>query len=183
LNRVRDDARAIAPALGMERAFDDLNRTIRLLLNSHTRGHLGTWQGRLVAQGTPVDAERLARFEALAAALRTTALPTIRDVAPGGDAKVHFAFIESYFSNYVEGTRFSIEEAEGIVLRNAIVPGRSKDSHDILGVFNQAMRAGTRDSVPPPDAAFVAGLQERHRAMLERRPEANPGGMRPAKSS
>ncbi len=135
MNRVRDDARAIAPALGMERAFDDLNRTIRLLLNSHTRGHLGTWQGRLVAQGTPVDAKRLARFEALATALRTTALPTIRDVAPGGDAKVHFAFIESYFSNYVEGTRFSIEEAEGIVLRNAIVPGRSKDSHDILGVF------------------------------------------------
>ena len=146
-----------------------------LLLNTHKKGQLRTRQGRLVAQGTPVDTERLARFEMLATALRTAVLPTIRDVAPEGDAKVHFAFIESYFSNYVEGTRFSIEEAEGIVLRNAIVPGRPKDSHDILGVFNQAMRPGTRDSVPPPDAAFVAGLRERHRAMLERRPEASPG--------
>lgn len=85
---------------------------------------------------------------------------------------------ESYFSNYVEGTKFSIEEAEGIVLRNAIVPRRPRDSHDVLGVFNQAMRAGTRDSVPPPEAAFVAGLQERHRTMLDRRPEANPGELK-----
>jgi hypothetical protein len=50
--------------------------------------------------------------------------------------------------------------------------------HEALVVFNQAMRAGTRDSVPPPDAAFVAGLQERHRTMLERRPEANPGELK-----
>jgi len=122
----------------------------------------------------------MARFEMLATALRTAVLPSIQDVAPEGDAKLHFAFIESYFSNYVEGTKFSIEEAEGIVLRNAIVPGRPKDSHDVLGVFNQALRAGTRDSVPAPDAAFVAGLQERHRAMLERRPEANPGELKTA---
>jgi hypothetical protein len=162
----------------MEKAFDDLNRTIGLLLNTHKQGQFRTRQGQLVAQGTPVDTERMARFELLATALRTAVLPTIRSVAAEGDAKVHFAFIESYFSNYVEGTKFSIEEAEGIVLRNAIVPGRPKDSHDVLGVFNQALRAGTRDSVPPPDAAFVAGLQERHRTMLERRPEANPGELK-----
>lgn len=57
----------------------------------------------------------------------------------------------------------------------AIAPGRPQDFHDVLGVFNQALRAGSRDSGSPPDAAFVAGLQERHRARLERRPEANPG--------
>lgn len=178
LNQVRDAARALAPALGMEKAFDDLNGTIGLLLNTQKRGRLRTRQGKLVAQGTPEDSERMARFELLATALRSAVLPTISDVAPEGDAKVHFALIESYFSNYVEGTKFSIEEAEGIVLRNAIIPGRPKDSHDVLGVFNQAMRAGTRDSVPPPDAAFVAGLQERHRTMLERRPEANPGELK-----
>jgi len=178
LSQVRDAARALAPVLGMEKAFDDLNGTIGLLLNTHKKGRLRTRQGKLVAQGTPEDSERMARFELLATALRSAVLPTISDVAPGGDAKVHFALIESYFSNYVEGTKFSIEEAEGIVLRNAIIPGRPKDSHDVLGVFNQAMRAGTRDSVPPPDAAFVAGLQERHRTMLERRPEANPGELK-----
>ena len=175
LNQLRDAARAIAPALGMEKAFDELNRTVGLLLKSHQQGQLRTRRGQLFAQGTPVDAERMARFELLATALRTAVLPAIRDVAPHGEAKIHFTFIESYFSNYVEGTKFSIEEAEGIVLRNTIVPGRPKDSHDVLGVFNQAMRAGTRDSVPAPDAAFVVGLMDRHLSMLERRPEANPG--------
>jgi Fic/DOC family len=178
LNQVRDAARALAPAMAMDKAFDELNRTVGLLLKTRQQGQLRTKLGQLVAQGTPVDAERLARFELLATALRTAVLPTIADVAPDGDARVHFAFIESYFSNYVEGTKFSIEEAEGIVLRNTIVVGRPKDSHDVLGVFHQALRAGTRDSVPAPGAAFVAGLQERHRAMLERRPEANPGELK-----
>ncbi len=178
LNQVRDAARALAPALGTEKAFDELNRTVGLLLKTHQKGQLRTRRGQLVAQGTPVDAERMARFELLATELRTAALPTIHDVAPDGDAKIHFAFIESYFSNYVEGTKFSIEEAEGIVLRNTIVPGRPKDSHDVLGVFNLAVRPGTRDSVPAPGAAFVAGLQHRHQAMLDRRPEANPGALK-----
>ncbi len=178
LNLVRDAARALAPALGAEKAFDELNATVGLLLNTHQKGQLRTKGGQLVAQGTPVDAERMTRFELLATALRTAVLPVIPDIAPDGDAKVHWAFVESYFSNYVEGTRFSIEEAEGIVLRNTIVPDRPKDSHDVLGVFNQAVRAGTRDSVPPPEAAFVAGLQDRHRAMLERRPEARPGELK-----
>ena len=178
LNQVRDAARALAPTLAMDKAFDELNRTVGLLLKTRQKGQLQTRLGQLVAQGTPIDAERLARFDLLATALRTAVLPTIADVAPDGDARVHFAFIESYFSNYVEGTKFSIEEAEGIVLRNTIVAGRPKDSHDVLGVFNQALRAGTRDSVPAPGAAFVAGLQERHRAMLERRPEANPGELK-----
>lgn len=178
LNAVRDAARAIAPALGADKAFDALNEMVGLLLRTHQRGQLRTRAGQLVAQGTPVDAERMARFELLAAALRTAVLPSIEDVAPDGAAKVHFAFVESYFSNFVEGTRFSIEEAEGIVLRNAIVPARPKDSHDILGVFHHAVRTGTRDSIPAPGAAFVVGLKDRHRAMLERRPEAHPGELK-----
>lgn len=178
LNQVRDAARPLATALGAQGAFEKLNEVIGLLLNTHQRGELRTRAGQLVSRGTPVDSERMARFELLASALRSTVLPVIRDVAPEGHAKLHAAFIESYFSNYVEGTKFSIEEAKDIVLRNAIVKGRPKDSHDVLGVFHQALNAGTRDSVPPPGTAFVAGLQERHRAMLGRRPEANPGELK-----
>lgn len=178
LNQIRDAARQLVSQLPSPDAWQQLDQIIGLLLSTRQEGKLHTRAGRLVARGTPVDAERMARFELLAAALRTTVLPVLPDVAPRGEAKLHFAFVESYFSNFVEGTRFSIEEAEGIVLRNAMVTGRPKDSHDVLGVFNLAMNAGTRDSVPAPDAAFVAGLQERHRLMLERRPEAHPGELK-----
>lgn len=178
LNRIRDEARTLAQSLEAADAFKILDAMIGALLKTHSRGELKTKLGNLVALGMPADSERLYRFELLAMALRSSVLPNIPDGASTGDAKIHFAFLESYFSNYVEGTKFSIEEAEGIVLRNQIVASRPKDSHDILGVFNQVMQAGSRDTLPAPDAAFISGLQQRHYAMLSRRPESMPGELK-----
>ena len=178
LNRVRDKARALAPLLGAEREFKQLDSLVGALLGTHAKGLLRTRMGRLVAAGTPVDALRMARFNVLADALRGATLPRIPDHAAGGPAQINFAFIESYFSNYVEGTRFSIEEARDIVLFNRIMQSRPKDSHDVLGVFAIANHADYRATVPAPGAAFVAGLLERHRLMLANRPEANPGALK-----
>ena len=178
LNRVRDNAREIAPAMGAESAFNELNVLISALLKTHSQGVLKTKSGQLIVKGTPTDTERQFRFEVLASALRTTPLPRIKEIAGDGQEKINFAFIESYFSNYVEGTRFSIEEAQGIVLRNQIIESRPKDSHDILGVFNQATQSSFRDTLPPPGSGFLTGLQERHRTMLSRRPEASPGELK-----
>ncbi|WP_328807221.1 Fic family protein [Paraburkholderia elongata] len=178
LNQVRDRARALADPLDATASFDVLNRIIGALLSTHSKGVLKTKAGLAIAQGTPIDMERIDLFSTLATALRTAILPDITDVAAQGSARIHFAFLESYFSNYVEGTRFSVEEAEGIVLRNQIVAQRPKDSHDILGVFNLAYRAETRAAVPPVGDDFVDLLQERHRVMLERRPEVDPGHLK-----
>lgn len=172
LNRVRDDARAIAPLLGAD--FDTLNALISALLGTYTRGTLTTRAGMLVANGTPADAERITRLGILADALRTTPVPAYPDVAELDPARTHAAFLESYFSNFVEGTRFSIEEAEDIALHNKIVPNRPKDSHDIIGVFKLALHPHYRSSLPAP-ADILDGLRERHHLMLERRPEATPG--------
>lgn len=48
--------------------------------------------------------------------MRNTPMPRIDERVPPGVARHHFAFIESYFSNYVEGTKFAIEEARDIVI-------------------------------------------------------------------
>ena len=127
LNRLRDEARALAPQLNATNAFETLNHVIGALLGTHACGELQTKAGQMVAQGTPVDTACLERLEALAAALRSKVLPTIQDVAGSGTAKVNFALLEAYFSNYVEGTKFSIDEAVEIVLRDKIVPTRPKD--------------------------------------------------------
>ena len=178
LNRVRDHARQLAGALDANKEFKALDSMIGALLGTRAKGRLKTRMGRLVAAGTPADAERMTRFNLLADALRNAVLPAIPDVAAGGAAKVHFAFLESYFSNFVEGTKFSIEEAQDIVLRNRIVKSRPKDSHDVLGVFAIANHAGFRDTLPAPGEAFVAGLRDRHKRMLSTRPEANPGELK-----
>ena len=175
LNRLRDDARALAPALGKEAEFAALDRIVAALLGTHSKGELRTKAGQLVAQGTPVDRERLQRVELLAGELRRAVLPKLRDVAADGLAKRNFAFFESYFSNFVEGTKFSVEEAEGIALQNRLVEAPPKDSHDIVGVFKLALDSPTRDTVPAPGAAFVEGLRQRHAQMLDRRPEVSPG--------
>jgi len=117
----------------------------------------------------------MARFETLAAKLRTAVLARRPAVAVNEPARSSFAFLEAYFSNYVEGTEFAIEEARDIALLGRIVEQRPKDSHDILGVFRLALHSPGRDAVPPFGADFPVELSRRHGQMLEKRPEINPG--------
>lgn len=125
LNEVRDSAAALAHALNADKPLEELRRIIEALLGTHSKGELKTRAGQAVAKGTPVDAERMYRFEVLAACLRAEPLPRIESSITG-QARQNFAFIESYFSNYVEGTRFDIEQARDIVMRQVIVPNRPK---------------------------------------------------------
>lgn len=175
LNRIRDDARTLVEPLGFKAQFGKLDKLIGALLASHAGGILKTKEGKLIAKGAPVDSERMARFDVLAAELRTMALARCFAVAVNEPARSHFAFLEAYFSNYVEGTEFAIEEARDIALEGRIVEQRPKDSHDILGVFRLALESPCRDTVPPFGADFPAELARRHAQMLEKRPEINPG--------
>lgn len=175
LNEIRDQAVALADPLGLTDDESTLRTIIGALLGTHKRGELKTLDGQMMAQGTPVDKQRMERFEALAAHLRNAVLPDIPNGVQAGRARHHFAFIESYFSNYVEGTKFDIDEARAIVLNNKLVESRPKDSHDILGVFRLATTTPFRDSPPAMGQDFLAGLETWHEEMLRMRPEANPG--------
>lgn len=175
LNRIRDDARALVEPLGFKDQFKKLDELIGALLATRADKVLKTKEGKLVAKGTPVDPERIARFEALATKLRSIVLPYRPALATNEPARSHFAFLEAYFSNYVEGTEFAIEEARDIALEGRIVERRPEDSHDILGVFRLALQSPGRDTVPPLGADFPAELARRHAQMLEKRPESGPG--------
>jgi len=175
LDQIRDAARELSGPLGLEQEFTKLDAIIGALLTTRAASALKTKEGRLVARGTPVDAGRLARFEILASRLRADPLPRRAAVATTDPARSNFAFLESYFSNYVEGTEFAIEEARDIALQGRIVEQRPKDSHDLLGVFKLASQSPWRDTVPPLGADFPAELARRHGLMLAERPEASPG--------
>jgi hypothetical protein len=175
LNRVRDAARDLAGPLGLEAEFKKLDATVGALLATQEAGVLKTKEGRLVAKGTPVDTARLARFEILASCLRIETIPRREAVVTAEPARSNFAFLESYFSNYVEGTEFAIEEARDIALRGRIIERRPKDSHDVLSVFRLALESPWRDTVPPFGADFPAELARRHERMLAQRPESSPG--------
>ena len=178
LNEIRDAAKLLAPLMGMEKELATLQTLIGALLGTHACGKLKTKEGQLVALGKPVDKIQQERMEILAAYLRTASLPEIKDIASSGMAKIHSALIESYFSNYVEGIKFDIHEAEEIVLQDKIIPSRPKDSHDVLGVFRLALNSPTRNAPPPPGEEFFNSLKQWHEQMLQRRPEVNPGELK-----
>jgi len=111
LNRVRDQARALALSLGATRELAPLDAMIGALLRSRAANVLQTQSGQARAAGRPCDPERVERFELLARTL-STATPVQRvDPVTGGPAFENLSFIDAYFSNYIEGTEFEIDWA------------------------------------------------------------------------
>lgn len=86
-----------------------------------------------------------------------------------------FSFFESYFSNYIEGTEFDIEEAKEIVDSGIPMPRRDEDSHDILGTFKILSNRTEMRRVPTSPEELFAILSHRHTILLEGRPHMNPG--------
>lgn len=178
LNELRDRAVSLAEPLAMQGQFDTLRGMIGELLGTHEKGLLKTPDGILVSKGKPVDLHRIERFNILASYLRSVALTRIEDRVPAGIGRHNRAFIESYFSNYVEGTKFSIEEARDIVINHKVVTTRPKDSHDVLGVYQLALEAPYRHSPPVAGEEFLPELQKWHGLMMHARPEASPGNLK-----
>ena len=91
------------------------------------------------------------------------------------DSFRNFAFFESYFSNYIEGTVFDIDEAKQIITTQKPLPARDEDSHDVLGTYKIAS-SREEMSITPSDAThFLEILQYRHAILLSARENKNPG--------
>jgi len=175
LNQLRDQAREVADALGYQAQFKRLDTLIGALLGSQAAKHLTAHQALARAAGRPYDPQLLETFEALFSELNRSALTEITDPAPPGVARENFAFFEAYFSNYIEGTTFTVEEAEGIVFHGQIVENRSEDSHDILGTFNAAALAPWRDQPPQTADDFLYWLRSVHALVMQKRADKKPG--------
>lgn len=174
LQDLRERARALAPALQMEDEFAVLDALVGSILRSRP-SVLTTRHGKAVTADIPYDSERLALFESLAQQLRATPLPMPQALVRSDAARRHFAFLESYFSNFIEGTEFEVNEARGFVLDGVPVEHRPQDSHDIIGVFEQALSPPWATLTLATGEAVLEQLRARHRHQMQRRPEVGPG--------
>lgn len=174
LSRLRESARTLAPLLGFDKEFQQLDTLVGSILGSRP-SELMTAAGKARTAPLPYDPDRLALFEKLAVALRATPLRQPVEVAATRQARTHFAFLESYFSNFIEGTEFAVEEARGFVLDGKPIAERPKDSHDILGVFRQAENPAWRHQVLAVGEPVITQLQARHADQMAARPEVSPG--------
>lgn len=179
LNDLRDACRTLAALLDMTPQSARLDSIIGALLGTHAARNLSARQSSFSkvtrAAGRPNDPSRLDLFDTLFSALNRDVFAAIADPAPAGLARENFAFFESYFSNYIEGTTFTVAEAESIVFDGRIIENRSADSHDILGTFAAATRSPWRDR-PAQDAdAFLAWLKSVNAQVMQQRPDKKPG--------
>ena len=171
LNELRDAARAVAPALGAEQQLADLEQLVGALLGTH-EASLRTPAAKARRAGVAYDTERLHCFELLRAELAK------RDFAARAapeDPERLFAFFEAYFSNWIEGTEFEVEEAEEIVFEGRVPAQRPADAHDVQGTFDAITDPALR-AQPPTDAdALEDYLREVHARIMRGRPEIAPG--------
>ena len=118
---------------------------------------------------------RLEQFGTLHAALRVEP-PTMRAAAPRDAAQqAVLGFFEAYFSNYIEGTEFTVDEAAQIVFQGRIPADRPADAYDIEGTWRLASDHDEMQRVPRDSDELLEILRHRHSTLLGSRPDVLPG--------
>jgi len=126
----------------------------------------------------PVRVELLRQLsEELSAIPKEAGVPD-RLPPPSGDLDGTLPFFEAYFSNFIEGTEFTIDEAERIVRTGDIPATRPQDAHDILGTFRVVSDPVGRATIPEDPEQLMNLLRLRHSAVMSGRPEKRPGGFK-----
>jgi hypothetical protein len=171
-NKIRDSARSIAGPLGLESEFKQLDRIIGTLLGTQ-RTHLTAPAAIARATGRPYDDTRVTLFQALVTELQADPLQ-VPAADPTANADLQ-AFIETYFSNYIEGTEFEIEEAHDIVVQGRPLRYREDDSHDILGTYRAILESKAKPVIPQRFEDFAKQLQVWNREVIESRQSKSPG--------
>ena len=177
ISRLRDEIRAISPSLGLTEAASDLDSLIGALL--------GTREARSVApvararqRGRPYDPSRLELFHALHAALRNHPPVTRLEACLSASEQRTLAFYDAYFSNFIEGIEFAVEEAADIVFNGEVPIGRAADALDVLGTWRIVSDASAMQQAPMGAKQFVETLKHRHAIVMAGRPEMRPGAFK-----
>lgn len=175
INRVRDRARFVADQLGMHREFEKLNKLIGGLLTTKPSKILTSPLAQARAFGIPYDEARVALFEKLFIDLQKREFKYRPDRNKSIQSFRNFAFFESYFSNYIEGTVFDVEEAKEIVETQKPLPARDEDSHDVLGTYKIVSSREEMSIIPINSQKLLEVLLYRHAILLSARLHKKPG--------
>ena len=175
LNAYRDTLRETAERLGMDKEFKKINALISALLATHDSAALTTNYAKALSVGLKYDENRKHLFETLYDALQEQHFIS-RPIQPQSENEYRdIAFFESYFSNYIEGTEFEVDEAKRIVETGIPIANRNEDSHDILGTFQLVSNRSEMQRYPRSAQELLDILRRRHAILLSGRPDLNPG--------
>lgn len=177
LNQIRDTARSHAQSLNMKKECDTLCGLIGAILSTQPIDTLSTARAIATAKNEPFDPNRINLFNALADYLKQCSLEG-RPYTYNTASWRHLSFFESYFSNYIEGTEFEIDEAEKIIFEKSEINHRHQDSHDVMSVFDVVQDYTEMVTVPNNADELTNLLSQRHALIMAARPEKRPGKLK-----
>ncbi len=175
LNQLRDSARKAAKLLNMQEEFERLNKMIGAILSTKPSNILKSPLAISRATGVPFDRHRIQVFEILFNYLHNKEFHSIPENNNSVKSFRNFAFFEAYFSNYIEGTVFEVEEAKKIVDTGVPLESRGEDSHDILGTYQIVSDRNEMSRIPSDPDEFLSVLTTRHAILLSSRKSKSPG--------
>lgn len=131
---------------------------------------------RLAARlaGEPYDEHRLSMFRALAELLGETA-PEPRPALGPAERWTWEPFFEAYFSNFIEGTEFGVDEAREIAVDGVIPDERPADAHDVAATFRIVSDPASNALAPASGEELLDELRDFHAILMAARPEKRPG--------
>jgi len=174
LNHLRDQIKSLAPLLDLVAEGELLNTLIGSLLGTR-KADLSSPLARARSVGEPYDPQRLELFHILHGVLRNH-LTVLRANPSRNPATL--SFFEAYFSNFIEGTEFEVNEAVDIIFQGRIPSERPQDAHDILGTWRIVSDPVEMGTLPSSFTAFLSRLRHRHGMIMEGRPDKGPGSFK-----
>ncbi len=174
LNHLRDEASRISQSLGLIKEYKIFDKLIGSLLGTKS-SKLESAVGIARLSGLAYDPKRLHLLAQLQAVLAT--LAPLSRMAPSLSSAglTNLSFFEAYFSNFIEGTEFEVNEAADIIFKGKIPAGRPEDAHDILGTFKVVSNTSEMSRIPRNFEELLDLLKTRHISIMEGRPEKLPG--------
>ena len=84
-------------------------------------------------------------------------------------------FFEAYFSNFIEGTEFGVDEARRIAVEGIIPAARPADANDISATYQLTSQPPYQARTPASAGELLDTLHDWHALLMAARPDKRPG--------
>jgi Fic/DOC family len=124
--------------------------------------------------GQPYDEHRIQLVTGLVETLEHTAPAAIPSLGPALRWQ-WLPFFEAYFSNFIEGTEFGVDEARRIAVEGFVPVERPADAHDISATYRLVSDPTLQSKTPKTADELLDTLREYHAVLMAARPDKRPG--------
>jgi hypothetical protein len=177
LDQLQAQATILSARFGWMREQAELDKLVAAFKGVSSAPRLRSEVARARATGKPYDPERLELFRGLHARLAAEAFRALP--APAESEFDNRAFWEAYFSNFIEGTRFTVEEAQVLVYdgeaAQRLEAERPDDAHDVRETYRLIADRNVSREVAADPPHFLELLKRRHARMMASRLSILPG--------